>query len=603
MMEGMSTESLKCGGKQPSNKQYHLLSLPRSYQNIAPRPHEGDSAGSMTSRSGPSTSTSPSNFLVNQSYNHPHYAYVMKNYFHFNRGIPGSFVPNSNAFMTFSPPQEFLQRGSGNENFSNEIPLQSNAGNSGASGASGVRCDDARNHQSNVTQMKMMPQGPPPSSQTVTVKKTNSNDHISDMDDVHVHEGSGSNKQTDLPKSLSLPMSVSRSRSMSIPVPGPMPVPMKNVTSSSNHQGMTVQDGHTSGENYKSAFVELKVPPLCRTEVLLPSASNNRPTSVGERSDSARNTCDDSIDRKKSAKGTKSFPRVKHMLTRIKTDESEAKSRRRFDGDIVEMEGDGKISFEKISSFYPQVPLQGNKRCSSIISSSSLSDTSHSSSPETVPSITEEQCLEKENKRPKTTPSSNNETPLDILCEAVTIAISKQKKAAVKVMESLDRSKSCSCPRSRCIKLYCECFQDGRMCSDKCSCKKCKNTKEESGPNGLRTVAMQNILLRNPFAFHKDKKNIPVPPPSHEGIVCRCVKSQCLKLYCDCFQSGQVCGSFCLCVNCLNTHNESGVNGKRTLARKSCLERKPDAFVKKKKEVGSCSCRNSRYVIANCDYL
>ena len=43
--------------------------------------------------------------------------------------------------------------------------------------------------------------------------------------------------------------------------------------------------------------------------------------------------------------------------------------------------------------------------------------------------------------------------------------------------------------------------------------------------------------------------------------------------------------------------SESGVNGKRTLARKLCLQRKPDAFVKKKKEVGSCSCRNSRYVV------
>jgi hypothetical protein len=157
----------------------------------------------------------------------------------------------------------------------------------------------------------------------------------------------------------------------------------------------------------------------------------------------------------------------------------------------------------------------------------------------------------------------------------------------------LDENRSCSCPRSRCIKLYCECFQEGKICSIKCVCKKCKNTVMESGPNGARTKAIQSILSRNPYAFRKDK---PVPSEGEDvGVVCRCVKSQCLKLYCECFQGGMVCGKFCMCMNCLNTEEESGVGGRRTSARDSCLERKPHAFSKKEKQVGSgCNCKNSR---------
>jgi len=160
---------------------------------------------------------------------------------------------------------------------------------------------------------------------------------------------------------------------------------------------------------------------------------------------------------------------------------------------------------------------------------------------------------------------------------------------------------TCSCPRSRCIKLYCECFQTGKMCSQtNCSCKKCKNTKEENGPNGIRTRAIQNIISRNPYAFDKDKSS--KKSVKSVGLVCRCVKSRCLKLYCECFQSGKVCNNYCMCIKCENTHAESGKGGKRTYAKKMCLERNPDAFSTKIKKTGEgCACKNSRCLKKYCD--
>ena len=151
-------------------------------------------------------------------------------------------------------------------------------------------------------------------------------------------------------------------------------------------------------------------------------------------------------------------------------------------------------------------------------------------------------------------------------------------------------SRICSCPKSQCIKLYCECFQAGKKCSKKCKCKRCKNTVAESGPNGARTRAINNILARYPEAFSPTKQ----PIKKYDGLHCKCLKTQCLKLYCECFQNGQLCNENCLCINCSNNLNESGKNGRRTIARESCLERNPHAFLKRGKPTSGCSCKNSR---------
>ena len=55
---------------------------------------------------------------------------------------------------------------------------------------------------------------------------------------------------------------------------------------------------------------------------------------------------------------------------------------------------------------------------------------------------------------------------------------------------------------------------------------------------------------------------------------CNCTKSQCLKLYCDCFAAGDFCHN-CNCKECFNNlENEY----ERQKAIRICLDRNPNAF-------------------------
>ncbi|XP_043276542.1 protein lin-54 homolog isoform X2 [Venturia canescens] len=81
---------------------------------------------------------------------------------------------------------------------------------------------------------------------------------------------------------------------------------------------------------------------------------------------------------------------------------------------------------------------------------------------------------------------------------------------------------------------------------------------------------------------------------------CNCTKSQCLKLYCDCFANGE----FCHMCNCNNCSNNLGNEEERQRAIKSCLERNPNAFrpkIGKGRDTGDdirrhnkgCNCKRS----------
>ncbi|NXV16776.1 MTL5 protein, partial [Cepphus grylle] len=80
---------------------------------------------------------------------------------------------------------------------------------------------------------------------------------------------------------------------------------------------------------------------------------------------------------------------------------------------------------------------------------------------------------------------------------------------------------------------------------------------------------------------------------------CNCTKSQCLKLYCDCFANGDFCNN----CNCNNCYNNQLHESERFKAIKACLERNPEAFLPKigKGNVGEikpyhnkgCNCKRS----------
>jgi hypothetical protein len=118
----------------------------------------------------------------------------------------------------------------------------------------------------------------------------------------------------------------------------------------------------------------------------------------------------------------------------------------------------------------------------------------------------------------------------------------------------------CKCRKSRCLKLYCDCFQAGNNCLPDCGCSDCLNTSDNSGANGIRTNAVVNALLRRPDAFEKRVKEL--------GNGCGCKNSGCLKKYCECFRESKACdSSVCKCNGCKNIDmSSSSSKGRKSAA-------------------------------------
>jgi len=135
----------------------------------------------------------------------------------------------------------------------------------------------------------------------------------------------------------------------------------------------------------------------------------------------------------------------------------------------------------------------------------------------------------------------------------------------------------CNCKKSRCMKLYCDCFKTLGYCGDGCSCVGCSN-REDNAP--AVNEARESILQRNPQAFSEKistgmdtgdallgdgfgsgSGNLGINSGGGGGIFlqaqhrrgCNCKKSKCLKKYCECFQAGIPCGDSCKCCGCHNT--------------------------------------------------
>jgi hypothetical protein len=136
----------------------------------------------------------------------------------------------------------------------------------------------------------------------------------------------------------------------------------------------------------------------------------------------------------------------------------------------------------------------------------------------------------------------------------------------------------CNCKKSRCLKLYCECFAARKMCVGECKCVDCANNQEHAKK---REEAIRQVLDRRPDAFHtkvfiatssngiqtkatgvNGQGIVVVEPTAPVALAhargCSCRRTKCTKKYCVCFNTNVKCGEWCRCVGCANGKENSG---------------------------------------------
>ncbi|KDP33626.1 hypothetical protein JCGZ_07197 [Jatropha curcas] len=128
-----------------------------------------------------------------------------------------------------------------------------------------------------------------------------------------------------------------------------------------------------------------------------------------------------------------------------------------------------------------------------------------------------------------------------------------------------DGCKRCNCKKTKCLKLYCDCFAAGMYCADPCACQGCFN-RPEYEDTVLET--RQQIESRNPLAFapkvvehateaaavSREDGSRSMSSLARHKRGCNCKRSMCLKKYCECYQENVGCSTECRCEGCKNVY-------------------------------------------------
>ena len=112
------------------------------------------------------------------------------------------------------------------------------------------------------------------------------------------------------------------------------------------------------------------------------------------------------------------------------------------------------------------------------------------------------------------------------------------------------RVTGCTCKKSRCLKLYCDCFARKVLCTSRCTCEPCEN-KSETSPALIKA----RNLAKSSGAFEKLD-------------CCTCKNSRCLRKYCLCFSNAKPCTDKCSCTNCSNPYGMNHESDKTSGAQK-----------------------------------
>ncbi|CAL9225383.1 unnamed protein product [Arabidopsis halleri] len=160
----------------------------------------------------------------------------------------------------------------------------------------------------------------------------------------------------------------------------------------------------------------------------------------------------------------------------------------------------------------------------------------------------------------ETREDADQDVPVEPALQELNLSSPKKKRVKLDSGEG-ESCKRCNCKKSKCLKLYCECFAAGVYCIEPCSCIDCFNKPIHED---VVLATRKQIESRNPLAFAPkvirnsesvletgdDASKTPASARHKRG--CNCKKSNCLKKYCECYQGGVGCSINCRCEGCKN---------------------------------------------------